>query len=207
MAKVTGPLFSFDASGTVGNAVTFSKWKGRSIVKRKATPSNPKTSPQVGIRASFAGCIAAYKALTTGNQSLWKLVGQAAQTTGLNAMVKRGQRNLKALMGIQQLPTQAASVAPYHPTGLAAVVNGDQVTLTWTDDVTANAYLVYLYQALTTGFSPGPANLIAVIALGVETYVYRPGVGIKFVNVKSVAEDGTLTIDGMQATFEVEEAT
>lgn len=56
MAKVTGPLMSLDASGTVGNTTTFSKWKGRNYVRLRVTPQNPKTDAQAQSR-SYLGAL------------------------------------------------------------------------------------------------------------------------------------------------------
>jgi len=50
MAKTTGPLFSLEASGTVGNTVTYSRWKGRSYVRRRVIPLNPFAETQVDAR-------------------------------------------------------------------------------------------------------------------------------------------------------------
>ncbi len=50
MAKVTGPLMSLDASGTVGGTATFSKWKGRNYVRLRVTPMNPQTNGQATSR-------------------------------------------------------------------------------------------------------------------------------------------------------------
>lgn len=50
MAKVTGPLMSLDASGTVGKTATFSKWKGRNYVRLRVTPMNPQTDSQAATR-------------------------------------------------------------------------------------------------------------------------------------------------------------
>lgn len=56
MAKVTGPLMSLDASGTVGGTATFSKWKGRNYVRLRVTPQNPKTDNQATSR-TYMGAI------------------------------------------------------------------------------------------------------------------------------------------------------
>lgn len=56
MAKVTGPLMSLDASGTVGGTTVFSKWKGRNYVRLRVTPMNPKTSGQATAR-TYMGAI------------------------------------------------------------------------------------------------------------------------------------------------------
>jgi hypothetical protein len=59
MAKATGPLFSLEASGTVGKTVTYSHWKGRPYVRRRVIPLNPFETDQVAarnrIRAMAAG--------------------------------------------------------------------------------------------------------------------------------------------------------
>lgn len=54
MAKVTGPLMSMEASGTVGDALTFSRWVGRPYVRRYTVPSNPQTLGQETHRNRFS---------------------------------------------------------------------------------------------------------------------------------------------------------
>lgn len=54
MAKVTGPLMSLEASGTIGNALTFSRWVGRPYVRRYTVPSNPQTLDQEVHRNRFS---------------------------------------------------------------------------------------------------------------------------------------------------------
>jgi hypothetical protein len=46
MAKLTGPLFSLDASGKYGGAIVFSKWKGRNYARQLVTPANPQSADQ-----------------------------------------------------------------------------------------------------------------------------------------------------------------
>lgn len=53
MAKVTSPLMSLDASGSVAGAITFSKWKGRNYVRQLVIPANPRTSGQQATRAAL----------------------------------------------------------------------------------------------------------------------------------------------------------
>jgi len=47
MAKATGPLFSLEASGTIGKTVTYSRWKGRPYVRARVIPLNPFDPDQV----------------------------------------------------------------------------------------------------------------------------------------------------------------
>jgi len=55
MAKVTGPLMSLDASGTVGNTITFSKWNGKNYVRHRVIPQNRKTDAQASSRTFVGG--------------------------------------------------------------------------------------------------------------------------------------------------------
>jgi len=46
MAKVSGPLFSMEASGKFAGALVFGKWKGRPTVRQLVTPANPMSADQ-----------------------------------------------------------------------------------------------------------------------------------------------------------------
>jgi len=59
MAKVTSPLFGFDASGALGKAIVYDK---RGFVREYVTPSNPQTDPQANIRTPFRALAACVKA-------------------------------------------------------------------------------------------------------------------------------------------------
>lgn len=50
MAKVSGPLFSLEARGKVGDAIVFFPWKGLHVVRQWLVPTNPKTGAQGTIR-------------------------------------------------------------------------------------------------------------------------------------------------------------
>jgi hypothetical protein len=200
MAKVKGALFSMDAAGTIGGALTIRKWKGRQVMAAKGTPSNPKTGAQVGIRANFAGITAAFKALDEITKSYWKAVGDTTQVTALNAMQSRGQKNLAAMMGIQKAPTTSSTDVPAAPSSLVANVSGNKVVLGWTDSVATDAYLVYVHRGTESNFTPSPSNLIQVVANGVETTSDTPGMGTWYYKVKADSEDGILSLPSTGAT-------
>ncbi len=46
MAKVTGPLFSVEASGAYAGVIVFAKWKGRQYVRQLVIPANPQSAGQ-----------------------------------------------------------------------------------------------------------------------------------------------------------------
>jgi hypothetical protein len=58
MAKVHGPLFSMEASGTVGKTITYDK---RGHVRQRVIPANPRSDLQGNVRQALLGI---QKALT-----------------------------------------------------------------------------------------------------------------------------------------------
>lgn len=52
-AKVTGPLFSLSASGSVGKTLVFSKWIGRDYVRQLVIPANPQSDNQALARTAL----------------------------------------------------------------------------------------------------------------------------------------------------------
>ena len=65
MAKVTGPLMSMTASGTVGKVATFSIWKGNAYVRSRIIPKNPKSDAQKIARSALGTIAKACAAVLT----------------------------------------------------------------------------------------------------------------------------------------------
>lgn len=61
MAKVSGPLFSVDASGGYAGSLVFAKWKGRNYARQLVIPSNPRTLGQETARNDMRTAGAAQK--------------------------------------------------------------------------------------------------------------------------------------------------
>lgn len=79
MAKVSGPLFSLEASGSYGGAVTFAKWKGRAYARQLVIPANPHAAGQetarnrlrvTGALQSWANTTALVLATMTGTDKV-----------------------------------------------------------------------------------------------------------------------------------------
>ncbi len=75
MTKLTAPLFSLTASGTIAKAITFSSWKGVAYARTRVIPANPNTNPQQEVRGCFSTCT-----------QLWKRMGVQARLPFENAV-------------------------------------------------------------------------------------------------------------------------
>lgn len=113
MAKVTGALFSMDASGKFGGALVFGKWKGRQTVRQLVTPANPNSAGQEEARN-------AVRVLGAGQRwaNLTTLVNAALTLTDkaeLAAVAPAGQAwngyLVKSAIGAGQVAYDAATAA------------------------------------------------------------------------------------------------
>lgn len=65
MAKVTGPLLSLDASGSVAKTMTFSRWKGINYVRQRVIPTYSNSTDQAAIRDLVRDASIAWKSGAT----------------------------------------------------------------------------------------------------------------------------------------------
>lgn len=68
MAKVTGPLQSFSASGKIADSIVFFPWLGRNVVREHVIPQNPKTKDQGSTRLFIGAMGRAVSAVVKGSQ-------------------------------------------------------------------------------------------------------------------------------------------
>jgi len=71
MAKVSGPLLSLGASGTIGGLMTFSNWKGQNYVRQRVTPYNPQSTDQTTQRGLFTDAVTHWQAKDAPTKLTW----------------------------------------------------------------------------------------------------------------------------------------
>ena len=100
MAKVTAPLLSFGASGSLAKSLVYSKWKGRPYTRRHVIPANPQTTAQTLTRNAFASANNIWKIGGTLLRSPWDRFATGQVLTGRNKFFgsyvseNRGQTDL-----------------------------------------------------------------------------------------------------------------
>ena len=87
MSKVTAPLLSFGASGSVAKTQVYSRWKGRAYVRRHVIPANPNSSEQQLTRNSFGWLTQLWKNAPALLTAPWDLYAQGQVLTGRNAFI------------------------------------------------------------------------------------------------------------------------
>lgn len=187
-------MMSFDASGTIGGAVTFSKWKGRNYVRRHAIPSNPKTGGQLSTRAMMRFLTTQYAGLSGADKSGWATQGQSDNITAMNAYVrfnmKKWTQNDYPTMG----PLHTGGSAPVL--GALSVFGGvGQLSLTQTITTLNDGWGLYVAVSLTTGFTPVHTDvryIAKMVAGAVNVVITGLAPNTYFVRTLGVNSTGTL---------------
>ena len=108
MARVTGPLFSMSASGSIGKALTYGKWKGREWCREWFTPENPKSEKQINVRTALTLLIALWQEQTEGAKAAWDYYANPFNMAGVNRFVSKGMKAYVAQLGTETTPTSIA---------------------------------------------------------------------------------------------------
>ena len=114
-AIVSGPLFSMSASGTVGKAVTYGKWKGRPWARVWFKPHTPKSSKQVNVRTAMALIVAYWQTLIVGQQADWDSYAAPFSMSGFNKLVSRAMDEYIIQITSAVTPVSVAVAGPSPP--------------------------------------------------------------------------------------------
>lgn len=108
MARVTGPLMSFSASGTIGDAITFATWKGIEYCRQWFVPGNPQTAKQTNIRTAMSLCVAYWQVQSDPSKDGWNAFASGTKMSGFNQFVRRALIQYLIQIGIDVTPVSVA---------------------------------------------------------------------------------------------------
>lgn len=101
MTKVTGPLLSFGASGTIAKTQVYSRWRGVAYARRWSKPGNPNTDPQKFTRRVFRWLNSVWQFAAPELLEPWNMAATGRPLTGRNLFLSR---NVAVLRGTTLVP-------------------------------------------------------------------------------------------------------
>ncbi|OIQ09920.1 hypothetical protein MOOR_07620 [Moorella thermoacetica] len=110
MAKVTAPLMSLDASGALGKALVFAKWKGINYARRYFVPMNPNTANQERVRGYFTRAVTSWQGESPETRAMWNSAVRGRPLTGMNYYLAQYIKYLSSHNG-------QAPATPFLPPG------------------------------------------------------------------------------------------
>jgi len=196
MVKLNAPVLSLDASGSIGNALTFAKWKGRNYCRTLVRPANPQSGGQVGVRSMFRFLTQQWASVSAGDQATWEDRAEDAAISPFNAFIAYNQFRWRNFLA----PTQAypeVETAFSGTMGAGSAAAGVR-SITVTQPVTAagNGWGVAFFRSDTTGFSTAFSNLKRVLPFdGTNDIVFVDSpldAGTYYYNMRTITDDGAL---------------
>lgn len=165
MVKVYGPALSLDASGTIGNAITFSKWKGRHYIRERIIPANPRSGLQVGFRSMFAFLTQNWASVASADQASYNDLADSMAISPFNAYVRANQRRWRNYKAPAEsiLAQEEGTVCTWNGGTPAATAGVASIAITMTPAAKQDNRGVAIFRSIETGFTPGISNCIAVI--------------------------------------------
>jgi len=157
-------MMSLGASGSIGNAITFSTWKGRPYARELVVPANPKSGLQTGFRSMFRFLSQQWINQSAADQATWDDLADQIVASPFNAFMRHNQRRWRNY----KTPTQAypaleaGTVATLSPSFDADTGVGS-VLLSWTISVLADNWGIIIYRSPTGTFTPSLSNAVQIV--------------------------------------------
>lgn len=91
MARLTGPLLSLDARGSIFGTIVYSAWKGLNYARLSVTPYNPKSAYQTGIRDTLTWGVLYFTKggyVADAQKTWWNTYAEGTNMSGINRFMK-----------------------------------------------------------------------------------------------------------------------
>lgn len=196
MVKVNGPMFSLDASGTLADAITFSRWKGRPYVRERVIPSNPRSGAQVGRRAMFTYLSQEWAAIIASAKATWQDLADELVASPFNAYVSENMKRWHNFLTPTTNYPAAEINAESDETLSAATWEENRIRLDSEITVINQAWGTVIYAQLAGAVTPTVGTAIILVAHDTidtfETFWTPPSVGTWHFDMTPFTGDGII---------------
>jgi len=197
-------MFSLDASGTLGDAVTFSKWKGRPYVRERVIPSNPKSGAQVGRRAMFKFLTQQWNGLSALNKATYQDLADQLVASPFNAFISYNMGLWHNFLTPSQDVATAKAGNGSDNALTAAAWEENRIKLTIAGSALAQAWGIIVFASLTGTFTPSVGNAIIVeadLTIASHTLFWTPpSVTTWYLDTVTFSVDGVQETEGGEQT-------
>lgn len=185
MSKVTAPLLSFDASGSIAKTQVYASWKGRPYVRRYVKPANPQTTEQTVTRSLFRWLNDIYKFYPGSAVAAWQAYADSLRITDRNAVIKQ---NLSNMRGDTDLANMI--ISPSAKSGLIAA------------DITLTAGTEQITVALTPPTLPTGWAVVAAFAAAIPNQDPQTDTDFEVASGTDASDPYEIVLTGLTASQE-----
>lgn len=207
MAKVTGPLMSMSASGTLGGTLVFAEWNGRAYVRKHVIPTNPKSAMQTGVRAMWKFLAKFWAAIAALDKATWAAIADPQQISNFNAFMQYNMDRWQNFFSPSQANPAAEASTGLTVTTQTLTGAAGHATVEITPSGSTDIWGLAIFRDTAEITSPSWANCIAIVdadgankvtyvdsPLDAATYHYRTAVINTDGIMGTIHADGTATV-------------
>jgi len=171
MARLTAPLLSLAASGTIAKSITFSSWKGIAYARTRVIPYNPKSVAQQEVRGVFSTLNEMWKRMPQLARDPWQNWVTGKPLTGRNKHIQASAAALKGETDLAKLVMSVAGGQAVPPEGESFTPGTLLITAAADTPVAPVGYtLTSMIAACCLDGDPSPVLAVATVAIeDVET--------------------------------------
>jgi hypothetical protein len=199
MVKVSGPMFSLEASGTLADTATFAKWKGRPYVRSRVVPSNPKSAGQTGMRSMFRYLSQIWKSIGASPKATWALRAAAKAVSPFNEFVSYNQLRFRDFKAPTLAFPEATANTPAVAGALSAAAGERTISVTQAITTANDGQAVLFFRSPTGTFTTSWEKLVAVKPIvGTAAVIFIDGPldpGTYYYDTRLCTKDGQLSAE------------
>ena len=140
MKTILAPLVT-SARGRFGGSV-FSVWKGVTLVRRFASPSNPQSTTQVQVRNIMRNLTRIYIQLSTEWRATWESYAVGKPLIGRNVMIARNVAGLKGQANYANFVPAPGDASCVPPGGATFTAGIGQITIAVTEPAVPTGWVI-----------------------------------------------------------------
>lgn len=118
MARLTGPLMSLGASGTIAKTLTYGDWKGISYARTRVVPANPQSISQTQTREVFAFLQEYYKFAPAIAREPWIAAVTGIPMTTINLVLSKNVSQLRTQTDLDLMTYSPGARGGIPPSGI-----------------------------------------------------------------------------------------
>ncbi len=174
MVKLVGPMFSLEASGTIGKSITYAKWKGRAYARQRVIPTNPRSASQTGMRSMFSFLSKQWTNIATVDQDTFDADAAAKDISPFNSYMALNMDRWKNYLPPSQTFVPAEASTPMLVTLMTLVGGEAYANIDLTPFSGSDIWGFEIYRDLAEITDPNNSNTVAVVeADGVNAIEYN----------------------------------
>lgn len=196
MVKLTGPLFSMGASGTIGNTITYARKGGTAYARQRVVPFNPRSPGQTGFRAMFKFLSQNWAGLDTPQKNSWQALADSLSGQKFNAYMHDNQKLWQQFGAPHRTYPNPGTGSVDTSANTTVMGQVGQVTGTYLPVAPTDNWGQMIFRSDTTGFTTAISNCVLIVLMdstGLKFWVDSPvPAGDWFYNYRNFTTEGIL---------------